>query len=70
MSLMACVGCGQRAKSIVTDKGAVANAQAPGSCRTCALMRLTLLWIVGFGGAWVAAVYWLIGFGPCGCHGF
>jgi hypothetical protein len=63
---MACAGCRQRAM-IATRARAVRARTAPASCRTCVLTRFALLWIVGVGGIALGAIYWLVGFGPCGC---
>jgi hypothetical protein len=64
---MACAGCRERAATAATVAAAGLPAAAPPSCRTCIQARIALLWIVGVGGAGFAAIYWLIGFGPCGC---
>lgn len=64
---MVCAGCRQRAATAATVTAAGSAAAEPTSCRTCIQARIALLWIVGFGGAWLGAIYWLLGFGPCRC---
>jgi hypothetical protein len=64
---MACANCGQRAAIATPETAAVPLTPVLTSCRACVRTRLALLWIVGFGGAWLGAIYWLVGFGPCGC---
>jgi hypothetical protein len=64
---MACAACGQHAAVTPTQTAAVTTTTESTSCRACILTRLALLWIVGVGGVSLSTIYWLVGFGPCGC---